>query len=93
MREVGGEESLGLLHSSILCSLSSFLLFHADTYGGEKKNGENDGTEQNKFSVLLQFLPAPVTGEHGTGEVRRKGCGEEAFFPTSSFLLLHFCFT
>lgn len=49
--------------------------------------------EQDKLSILLQFLPDPVTGEHGTSEVRRKGDGEEAFFPTSSFLLLHFCFS
>ena len=69
---------------------SSSMLTHMEV---RKKNGENGGTEQNKFSILLRFLPAPVTGEHGTGEARRKGYWEEAFFPTPSFLLLHFCFT
>lgn len=59
----------------------------------KKKKKANDGMEQDKLSILLQFLPDPVTGEHGTSEVRRKGDGEEAFFPTSSFLLLHFCFS
>lgn len=59
----------------------------------KKKKKANDGMEQDKLSILLQFLPAPVTGEHGTSEVRRKGDGEEAFFPTPSFLLLHFCFS
>lgn len=94
VREVDGEESLGLLHSLILCSLSSFLFFHADTYRSEEKKKKRQMMEWNRTSYLYYFSFSQILWLVNMGLVRwgERVMGRRHFSPPLPFYCFIFAF-